>query len=72
VYNGTPYVAYTDGANGGKIVVMKFNKGIQNMVCSAAIPPERTGYNEVCTSEPNSCGDTNEGTYNSCLPDGTM
>jgi hypothetical protein len=41
-------------------------------MCNATTPDEREDYGETCTSQPNSCGDTNEGTYNMCLDDGTM
>jgi hypothetical protein len=60
-----------DSANSWKATVMKFNKGPESLVCSATTPAERTNYDQECTSS-NSCGDTNIGTYNICLQDGTM
>jgi hypothetical protein len=68
-----PYVAFSDFANSGKITVMKFGSFVnKDVACSVTVPAERPNYNEVCTSDPNSCGDVNTGTYNICLQDGTM
>jgi len=35
------------------------------IVCDAVIPDERPGWNQICTSDANSCGDTNSG-YTDC------
>jgi hypothetical protein len=50
---------------------MKFIKVPESLVCPATTPPERTGYNEACTSSGNSCGDTNTG-VNICTTGGVM
>jgi hypothetical protein len=60
-----------DYGNSQKATVMKFNKGPESLVCPATTPPERTGYNEACTSSGNSCGDTNTG-VNICTTGGVM
>jgi hypothetical protein len=39
---------------------MKLDSALnEGVACSAATPPERPDYGDVCTSSGNSCGDVN-------------